>query len=391
MNNIRESEIDLWLTGIYSELEFWNEYIRNQGGIFKKKWGLTTDPNRKFVLEEDIPQDKNGKAFYFLDVGSGPFSRCGFVTDRVILKHTAIDPLAAAYKMMKEKEGINTRVNLKEGFVEILDCFVEKNSFDLVHMSNSLDHSFDPIIGVFQLLNACKIGGKVILRHKQNEAETEKYEGFHQWNLSVNVNNNRFVIWRGSEIYVINDLIEEYAEIRCSVDALEPIFNRVELIKKKDIVIPENNYYDVLLKRFYSFLINTIYNDVLAGVNSPKDVYLNKMVEKINSISNEELVTIFIKRNVKKVSIYGMGVIGKKILERMSDTEIEVLSIIDNYDLEVFGKKTCRLNEDDNILNADLVLLTPFNGIDKLRREVINKGVDAERIITISELLESAS
>ncbi len=141
-----EEFIDAWLCGIYEELMFWNEYIEKKGGKFSANWDRNTNPDRPFTLEKDIPVHQYGKTLDFIDIGSGPFSRCGTSTDKVILNHTAIDPLADAYKIMKQKAGLKSNINLQTGFVEILDKFLSKNSYDIVHMSNSLDHCFDPIM-----------------------------------------------------------------------------------------------------------------------------------------------------------------------------------------------------------------------------------------------------
>lgn len=63
----------------------------------------------------------------------------------------AIDPLAEVYKLLKEKNNLDNDVLLQTGFVEALDSQYPENSFDMVHMSNSLDHSFDVIMGIYQL------------------------------------------------------------------------------------------------------------------------------------------------------------------------------------------------------------------------------------------------
>ena len=83
----------------------------------------------------------------FIDVGSGPFSRCGIATEKVKLEGIAVDPLADIYTILKKKNGLENGIDLRIGFVELLDKQFEKNIFDLVHMSNALDHSFDPVFG----------------------------------------------------------------------------------------------------------------------------------------------------------------------------------------------------------------------------------------------------
>lgn len=386
--NFRLNEkLDSWLNGIYSEINFWNNIIKTDGGIYNKNlWHNIINKNRSFVLEDDIPTDFYGKKFDFIDVGSGPFSRCGFVTDKVILNHTAVDPLADVYNVLKAKSGINNEINLKTGFVEILDRYFEPNSYDMVHMSNSLDHSFDPVLGIYQLINICRIGGKVILRHKENEAEIEDYEGFHQWNLSVNVSENKFVIWRNNEEYNINEIFSNYVDIKCSVDSLEPIFNRVEMIKKAEISIPDNNLYDIMLAKIYPFMIKTIMQDVLTNVNSPKEVYINDMVAQIETISIKKLRQFLTSNNYKKIAVYGMGKIGMKFAEVLSDAGMELI-IIDRRDLTFRQLKTIHLDNyvDDTV--ADAVIITPFSGRQKLKKQFENIKFN-NTVFTIDEFLE---
>lgn len=380
-------QLDSWLNGVYSEIKFWDNMIKTDGGIYdKNKWHNTINKNRPFVLEDEIPAELNGKNFDFIDVGSGPFSRCGFVTDKVILNHTAVDPLADAYNVLKSKAGIETEINLKTGFVEILDRYFESDSFDMVHMSNSLDHSFDPILGIYQLINICRIGGKVILRHKENEAEIESYEGFHQWNLSVNVSENSFIIWRDDEKYNINEIFSNYVDIKCSIDSIEPIFNRVEMIKKAEISIPDNNLYDIMLAKIYPFLIKTILQDVLTNVNSPKDVYINDIIAKIEAIPIDKMKKYLLKNNYKKIAIYGIGKIGIKLAEILYDADVK-LTLVDRRALTF--RQIDTIHPDDFVVDnkIDAVIITPFSGQNQINKWFVKKGFN-KTIISVEEFLQ---
>jgi hypothetical protein len=209
--------------------------MKDEGGIYFFDYQSRTESKRIFSLENDIPEEKIGKPYKFVDIGSGPFSNVGSITDKVYLDALYVDPLASVYNMVKNRYDLNDTMKLQTGFVELLIKNFEPNSFDMVHMSNALDHSFSPIDGIYQLLNICKIGGKVVLRHAENEAVNENYQGLHQWNLSLHNKEKSFIIWRDDERYDVCEIFSEYADIYLYPDEIEKedrwIYNKVVLIK----------------------------------------------------------------------------------------------------------------------------------------------------------------
>lgn len=234
-----------WLNGLYSEIEYWTVLIQTKGigvGLTDEKWKRLTNPDKPFYFDDII--DRNGMSF--ADIGSGPFSRCGRITGKYKVDYVFVDPLGNIYEDIKNKCGVDNGNHITRGFVEFLDKQFKCNSFDIVHMSNALDHCFDPVFGIFQLLNICKIGGVVILRHAENEAVNENYFGLHQWNLSLKNDKNTFLIWNESKSIDVCDTFKEYADFKLEKDITERngtwVYNQVVMTKKKDVVIPENNY-----------------------------------------------------------------------------------------------------------------------------------------------------
>jgi len=200
--------LDTWLNGIESELAFWANIIATKGGgDYSRYWSDIISDTRKFNLEQYLDKEET----FFIDIGSGPFASTGKYTEKTNLIFKAVDPLAYIYNALKQNYKITTGITPEYCMVE---CLVEKygeNKFDIVHMQNSLDHSFNPLIGIMQMLGICKIGGKIILRHAMNEAERENYSGFHQWNLCIE--NNNFFIWRKEIKYCISKIFGKYIDI----------------------------------------------------------------------------------------------------------------------------------------------------------------------------------
>lgn len=202
-----EKYLGTWLDGIKPEIIFWKHYIDTKGKEWKTDWDDLISNDRKFSLDHHIETSTTT----FLDVGSGPFSSCGIKTEKTDLQIRAADPLAFAYQALKTKAGITTGITPEYAMVERLSEKFDKNTFDIVHMRNSLDHSFNPFVGIIQMLSVCKIEGKIILQHARNEAENENYVGFHQWNLCGH--GGDFIIWRKGIAYNVSKMLEKYAGI----------------------------------------------------------------------------------------------------------------------------------------------------------------------------------
>jgi SAM-dependent methyltransferase len=202
-----KSYLETWFNGISSELHFWKHYIETKGIEWRTDWKDLISNDRKFVLEKYL----NSETTRFLDAGSGPFSSCGLKTSKTRLDFYACDPLAYIYKALKIKNGISTGITPEFAMVERLVEKYGTNNFDIVHMRNALDHSFNPLIGIIQMLSVCKIGGKVILQHAKNEAENANYSGFHQWNICIEI--SEFVVWRPGIKYNVTKILKGYADV----------------------------------------------------------------------------------------------------------------------------------------------------------------------------------
>ena len=248
--NSYKEYLDSWLYGIYGEIEFWDAFFKTKGAncnVNISRFNEVTQYEPEFRLEEDIENDKTK----FLDVGSGPYSRCGIKTN-LYLDFIAVDPLASVYKILKSKYAINTKITPETAMVENLSSKFKENEFDIVHMSNSLDHSFDPMLGLWQMLYVCKIGGKIILKHHQNEAENENYQGFHQWNLANE--DGKFVIWRKNIKLDIAHILKDYAKVEYIRAEKENTsagweYNKVVIRKIKPCNLHFNENYPMLLER----------------------------------------------------------------------------------------------------------------------------------------------
>ncbi len=364
-----EKYLNQWLDGLYSEIAYWKALLSGKL-LESSRLPEVTASDRKFMLEDDLP-DERGRIIKFIDVGSGAYSRCGKITDKVKLEITAVDPLASAYKFLKKQYNINDNgINVEVGFVELLDKQYGKNVFDIVHMSNSLDHCFDAVFGIYQLLFICKVGGKVILRHHENEAEKEKYQGLHQWNLSLHNEEKSFVIWREDKRYDICKIFDEYVDFELCADIKEKgsdwVYNKVVMTKKKDVEIPSNNYYEHILDNVYAYLIDTLLNNVMMDVGGRRSI---NNLEKIDNIDIE----LMRKRLGKsKVAIYGMGKCGQKLFDYLTENAIEVAEIMDRRKIQYKGHQSYLPQE---LTNREIpVIVTVQDDFEDIKDSLIRYG-----------------
>merc|ERR1712032_319303 len=135
----------------------------------------------------------------------------------------AADPLACEYGKMIEDLGVSAPTMAVPRMAEIEHLVKEFGtaSFDVVHCTNALDHSHDPLRGIEQALRVLRGGRPVLLRHTRNEAEKNGYAGLHRWNLDVR--GGRLFLWQqpsrgAAEVDVVAVLREkgllEAAEVR---------------------------------------------------------------------------------------------------------------------------------------------------------------------------------
>jgi SAM-dependent methyltransferase len=162
----------LELHGIYHELAFWQQFVKTdrflQGWVKKVKTPELNQEVADFILS--VPNQK------VLDVGSGV---CSILNGLVNV--TPCDPLGDLYKLVFDFE----RHKLVAPLPYPAEELTYKNEFDIVHISNALDHTQEPRKALECLLQAVRPGGYLIVQGFFNEATHENWQGFHQWDISL--------------------------------------------------------------------------------------------------------------------------------------------------------------------------------------------------------------
>lgn len=214
--NIRHTAItQKWLNGIGYEVAFWNNVYR-WPHTFKGMMGWSHydsvielegfDANA-FLLQQDHPK--------VYDVGAGMSYAVGSYLDKnggtiVPLDIHYMDPLALHFnKILKKYKRKMPEVEF--GMVEYLSAFIPNKDASLITIQNALDHSANPIKGIVETLMSLKSGGILYLNHHPNEAEMEKYKGFHQYNIDEK--NGELIIWNKEESVNVSQLLSDVASV----------------------------------------------------------------------------------------------------------------------------------------------------------------------------------
>ena len=250
-----------WISGIPYEIAFWESVYSNKKSIKKLfRWSKynkeieLTDFNVKQFLSQKENQ-------IIVDAGCGMSYCNGDKLDGKQLNICYVDPLAPFYNRIIEKKKLDLP-KITFGFIEYLSAFIPQKA-SLIIIQNALDHSKNPIKGILECIESLEIGGVLYLRHHKNEAETENYRGFHQYNISLD--NDELIIWDKEAKININTLIKDFADTEtstCENEIIAVITKKQEVTNvlvnyKKDIADLSNQYIEViqnLNKASYLFL-----------------------------------------------------------------------------------------------------------------------------------------
>lgn len=211
-----KSYVEKWLSGINSEVAFWDDWFATQGSQWQDVFNYRTQSIPKVRDESQI---KNINIPTVLDIGAGPISNFGIITERGKINLHACDPLANIYLKMLIKWNITPYCFTEFAFAERLTDKYPKNYFDHVVIENALDHTFDPIAVLIESLNVVKNNSTIRIIVFENEAEYGDYNGFHQWNIKEE--NGNLIIWKENFQVNIGVLLNEYCTINVSANKLD--------------------------------------------------------------------------------------------------------------------------------------------------------------------------
>ena len=214
----RDSVSSQWLDSVVDEILFWYLTIATDGNDWKESYQLRFDGDRQNQFTEFLTHfDEDSLSV--LDVGAGALTAVGKIIEGKNLEVVVTDALAPAYNLIFADFGIAPPSPVIHCDAEKLLQYFGANRFHFVYASNCIDHCYDPILAIKNMVSVVKPNGTVLLGHYENVAEQENYTGLHQWNLSVE--DEHFVVWNGQNKYFLDEVISDNVTIEVvrNVDA----------------------------------------------------------------------------------------------------------------------------------------------------------------------------
>lgn len=215
--HLRADAEQRWRSQLPKELSFWKQWIGG-GDIHTADWiREALDPTTPLQPELARLLDPfDDDELRILDVGAGPISFLGKrLGDRPVTV-VPVDPLADDYNALLKEAGLTAPAPTRPGSAEELTSLFPEASFHLVHSSNAIDHAFDPVRAIEQMIAMVKPGGSVFLTHFRNEGHENGYYGLHQWNFDIR--GGAFVVWNPVRERSISEELGHLAEIDARLD-----------------------------------------------------------------------------------------------------------------------------------------------------------------------------
>ena len=204
----------IWKQGIDHEVTFWRAWLSGRGGEFAEDFARRMDPNLPVARHLNrVLHHVTAPEIRVLDVGAGPLTAVGKRYRRRPVRITAVDPLADLYDDLLREAGVQPPVRTTWCHGELLLERFRPASFHLAYSQNALDHSYDPVAVIEQMVALTQPGHFVVLEHRRNEGENEEYHGLHQWNFDIE--HGHFVIWNAQRRTDMTKLLADRATVHC--------------------------------------------------------------------------------------------------------------------------------------------------------------------------------
>ncbi len=170
--------------GVEHEFTFWKRFVKEDR--FTKDWCSSEKTNELYPVVYSFLYANTHIGSRILDFGSGPVSLLHGSFHPSVVEVISSDPLSTLYQQIVDFPAIGISPPLKYAAEDAREALGDVGGqVDVVHMSNAWDHAKSPTAALEAMIDILLPGGYLIIQGFENEAEWEKYQGFHQHNVSL--------------------------------------------------------------------------------------------------------------------------------------------------------------------------------------------------------------
>ncbi|MHB8348384.1 MAG: class I SAM-dependent methyltransferase [Acidiferrobacterales bacterium] len=281
-----------WLSGLDDEIRDWIIAYEEWCETAKTKKSGESFLDRNREVQFNFLKNWQETPPKVLDVGSGAFSWIGTKSPAGEISLQACDALADVYAALSKKYNLVPYVNIDFCVVERLLDRYGSESYDYVIMNNALDHSFDAILGIKNLLGVLRIGGTLYLGHFVNEASNGNFNGIHQWD--VDERNGDMVVARGNYLFNVTKYAGQFCDVVTERENGERWIGH-------DQYIPAERVVTKIVKRDHAPQISSqsmyIYDKMLSNIA----MYMNSSVYRSIGVANETVVKLHSRQDQSKM------------------------------------------------------------------------------------------
>lgn len=202
----------IWENALVSETNYWDRVLSRQHKRDSDLFFIRLDnyPDQTFEYTKYLASSET-KRYDVLDVGAGPLTVLGSKSAEKTINIVALDPLADHYNSALTKANVTPPIKTILGKGETLLDQFKPDSFHLVHSLNALDHTYDPILCIQNMVSVCRNGGSVLLAGGENVALLNVYGGLHQWNFMPVAGD--LIIWRPGQKFSLQRILGANATV----------------------------------------------------------------------------------------------------------------------------------------------------------------------------------
>jgi SAM-dependent methyltransferase len=207
--------------GRRDELDFWAYWLDTNGARWSDDYTrrVAPEPLIDDPLVTDWLDGLEQPEVRIIDVGAGPITKLGVRYPGKGITVVPVDPLAVQYERLLQSRGVEPPVRTIQAHGEHLLRHFRPESFDVAYAVNSLDHSYDPVRIIANMVKLVTSDGVVLLRHARNEGENERYCGLHQWNFDAREGD--LVVWNHAVDHKLSEELEPGAQVEAWIEGDE--------------------------------------------------------------------------------------------------------------------------------------------------------------------------